>query len=376
MQATIKSVIGKPKTSLDTPCLVIDRNLLLENISNMQREVNVAEKKLRPHVKTHKCLEICKLQISAGAVGIAAAKVSEALILAEAGFKNTLITSPVISSQKIENLMRCLQNDAELTVVIDNIENATAIHTAAKSYNKKINVLIDIDPGLGRTGIAPQELMIFAQALKKLDHLNLHGIQYYAGNLQHIADYQQRCAASTEKMQQAAKALKQLRAAGFYCAILSGSGTGTYNIDLQIPEVTEVQPGSYTVMDAEYQTIGSAENPQHYKKFKPALTLLTTIVSANQKTHVTCDAGWKALYEVPTKPIVLKPAGYQYADWFGDEHGKITALKHFKLPKLGERLELMVAHCDPTINLFDVFYIIENGFVVDVWPIDMRGKSQ
>jgi D-serine deaminase-like pyridoxal phosphate-dependent protein len=128
-------------------------------------------------------------------------------------------------------------------------------------------------------------------------------------------------------------------------------------------------------MDAEYYTIGSSENATHFKKFKPAMTLLTTVISVNHGDSVTCDAGWKALYQVPTKPIILHPEGCEY-DWFGDEHGKITAKHQAALPSLEDKLELMVAHCDPTINMFDEFYVTENDIVTDIWPIDMRGKSQ
>lgn len=368
--------IGYPKLSLDTPCLVIDKPLLQANIKTMQQDAKFANKKVRPHAKTHKCTKICHLQIEAGAIGICATKVSEATVLAEQGFNNILITSPVVTPIKIDKLMYCLKRDPQLTVVIDNIENATSLNLSAKTNNFMLNVLIDINPGVGRTGIAYQHVVEFAQALKKFSNLNLKGIQCYAGNLQHIEDYKTRYNASMEAMKKAAQCVNQLKTTVFDCEILTGSGTGTYTIDLQIPEVTEIQPGSYTVMDAEYYAIDSSENVKHNIKFQPALTLLTTIISANHPTYVTCDAGLKALYEVPTKPIVLKPEGYLY-EWggFGDEHGKITSINNI-LPKLGDRLELMVAHCDPTINMYDYFYITENDVVVDVWPIDMRGKSQ
>ncbi len=369
------TVIGRPKSMLDTPCLVIDRRLLQTNINTMQHEVNHAKKNLRPHVKTHKCSRIAKMQIEAGAVGISAAKVSEALVLAQAGVKNTLITSPVITPAKIEKLMQCLLLDPELTVVVDNLENAGILDREARKVNKMLNVLMDIDPDVGRTGVAYSDAMEFAKALLKYPALKLNGIQCYAGNLQHISNYQERQQASTKVMNKAAHILRQLNEAGLECHILSGSGTGTYSIDLLIPEVTEVQPGSYAVMDAEYYSIGSSDNATHYTTYKPAMTLLSSIISTNHSSQVTCDAGWKALYQVPTKPIILQPKGLEY-DWFGDEHGKITPVGRASLPKLGDCIELMAAHCDPTINMFDVFYVVEDGIVVDIWDIDMRGKSQ
>ncbi|MCB1828553.1 MAG: alanine racemase, partial [Coxiellaceae bacterium] len=254
-------------------------------------------------------------------------------------------------------------------VVIDNFENAKALNDAAKACQKTLTVLIDIDPGIGRTGIPYEQVLNFAKALSDLPHLKFSGIQCYAGNLQHIPNYKTREEASLEAMQKAAACLRELNQANIPCDILTGSGTGTYAIDLDVPEITEIQPGSYAVMDTEYYEIGL--------RFKPAMTLLTTIISANHKDHVTCDAGWKALYQVPTKPTVLDPQNLEY-DWggFGDEHGKIRTKQGGQLPKLGSLLTLMVAHCDPTINLFDQFYIMRNNEVIDIWPIDLRGKSQ
>lgn len=371
----MNNMIGKPKSSLDTPCLVVDNILLQENIQKLQHEANHAKKNVRPHVKTHKCSSISALQIKYGAMGISAAKVSEAYVLAKNGFKNTLITSPVVTETKIRVLMECLHHDPDIIVVVDNLENVAELNAFAKNQNQILSILIDLDPHVGRTGIAFDDAVQFAHALTDFSHINLAGIQCYAGNLQHITNYQDREKASTDVMTKAANVMRELKTSGYNCDILSGSGTGTYYIDLLHPDVTEIQPGSYTMMDAEYSAIGSHEHPTQYKKFKPALTLLSTVISVNHGMQVTCDAGWKALYEVPTKPIILQPEGYEYS-WFGDEHGKITPVNHTTLPMLGDRLELMVAHCDPTINMYDEIFVTENDVIIDVWPVDMRGKGQ
>jgi D-serine deaminase-like pyridoxal phosphate-dependent protein len=178
-------------------------------------------------------------------------------------------------------------------------------------------------------------------------------------------------------MGQAAQVVRQFRQAGLTCDIFTGSGTGTYEIDCKIPELTDLQVGSYTLMDAEYIHIGSSENPLRFIRFPPALTLLTTVISVNHPDYVTVDAGLKALYHHGGTPFVLHPpdSGYVY-DWRGDEHGKIVIQDRSKRPKLGDVMELVVSHCDPTVNLFDLFYITRNGIVTDGWPIDMRGKCQ
>jgi D-serine deaminase-like pyridoxal phosphate-dependent protein len=178
-------------------------------------------------------------------------------------------------------------------------------------------------------------------------------------------------------MKQAAEVFRQFRANGLPAEIFTGSGTGTSEIDWQIPELTDLQVGSYTLMDAEYMNIGSSENPQKFAKYPPALTFLTTVISTNRREFFTVDAGLKALYHHGPNPAVFHPEGLGLRyDWAGDEHGKVFLADPGRKFEIGQVLELVVSHCDPTVNLFDFFYISRNGIVTDVWPIDMRGKCQ
>jgi len=144
-----------------------------------------------------------------------------------------------------------------------------------------------------------------------------------------------------------------------------------------IPELTDLQVGSYTVMDADYLGIGSSGNPSRFDRFPPALTLLTTVISKNHPGFVTVDAGLKALYKDGKTPYVLnQPQPGLLYEWRGDEHGKITLPERSASPELGTVFELVVSHCDPTVNLFDFFYVTRGEKVVDIWPIDMRGRCQ
>jgi len=178
-------------------------------------------------------------------------------------------------------------------------------------------------------------------------------------------------------MNQAAEVVRQFRQNGLPCDIFTGAGTGTYEIDARVPELTDLQVGSYTLMDAEYLNIGSSQNPSRFSKFPPALTLLTTVISMNHPHFATVDAGLKALYHHGGTPDVVHPPGpgWHY-DWWGDEHGRIILPNPPPKVSLGEVLELVVSHCDPTVNLFDLFYVIRDGIVTDIWPIDMRGRCQ
>lgn len=370
--------IGKKKSELDTPCLVIDIDLLKNNLELMQKHCNESRVNLRPHVKTHKCSKLAKMQIEQGSVGISAAKVSEAKVLVENNIPGVLITSPVVTVNKIKVLIEAIKLRKDLMLVVDNLENASYLNKAAIANHLTMNVLIDIDPGIARTGVKFDDVLEFAKKLEEYGNLKICGIQCYAGNLQHIEDYSERLKASLSIMNMAGKAAKDLRANGVNCEIVTGTGTGTFDIDIHESEVTEIQPGSYTVMDVEYGVIGSKENENQFNKFKNAMTLLTSVISINNSKHVTVDAGWKSIYLNDLKPKIISHNGLCY-DWggFGDEHGKVFPnINNKELPRLGEVLELVVPHCDPTINLFDKFYITKNDVVIDEWEIDMRGKSQ
>ena len=366
---------GVSKWKLDTPCLVVDQDKLERNIRAMQTHVTSFGKKLRPHAKTHKCSRIAKMQVEAGAVGICVAKVSEAEVLVRSGLKGTLITSPVVTDHKIARLMDCLSLDPELMVVVDNPANAQKLSDEAKRRGLRLNVLVDLDPGMGRTGVSFKDGLTLGQSIHSLPGLRLLGVQCYAGHVQHIASFEERVATSLGWMEQAANVVRQFREKRLPCEIFTGSGTGTCEIDGRIPELTDLQAGSYTMMDAEYLSIGSSENPSRFEKFPPALTLLTSVINTNHRDHVTVDAGLKALYHDGATPYVLNPPSpdleYQ---WRGDEHGQISFPAGSVRFELGDVLELVVSHCDPTVNLFDILHMTRNDRVTDVSAVDMRGK--
>ena len=366
---------GVSKWKLETPCLVVDQDRLEQNIRTMQSHVASFGKKLRPHAKTHKCSRIAKMQVEAGAVGICVAKVSEAEVLARSGVKGTLVTSPVVTDLKISRLMECLSLDPEMMVVVDNPANARRLSEESTRRGLRLNVLVDLDPGMGRTGVSFEDGLALGRSLSSLPGLHLRGVQCYAGHVQHIPAFKDRVATSLGWMEQAANVVRQFREKGLPCDIFTGSGTGTCEIDGRIPELTDLQTGSYTMMDAEYVGIGSLENPSQFEKFPPALTLLTSVVNTNHADHVTVDAGLKALYHDGATPYVLNPASpvLRY-EWRGDEHGQINFSAGSVRFELGHVLELVVSHCDPTVNLFDVLYMTRNNVVTDLWPVDMRGK--
>jgi D-serine deaminase-like pyridoxal phosphate-dependent protein len=372
MKASIKS-----KYDLDTPCLVLDLDILETNLRKMQAAVSKAGKNLRPHAKTHKCSSLARKQIEAGAIGVCAAKLSEAEALVKAGLGGILITGPVPTPGKIKRLVEILAVDPSLITVVDHREGVHLLDAALRESGLSMDVLLDVDVGLHRTGVTPAGAIELADYILSHEKLRLRGIQAYAGQVQHIRSYETRKNASHQCLQEAVIVFRELQSNVETCTIFSASGTGTFDIDLSVPEVTELQVGSYACMDVEYLDIGSAENDRQFTLFGPALRLLTTVISRNHKGFVTVDAGLKSFYKDGGIPKIIRSESSRMTyNWFGDEYGMVLCPDDSEIPPIGTVLELVTSHCDPTINLFNHFYLIRGTEVVGVWPIDLRGCSQ
>ena len=167
-----------------------------------------------------------------------------------------------------------------------------------------------------------------------------------------------------------------LEKAGFEVPVLTGGGTGTYNIDCDIDGITDVQVGSYLFMDVNYRNVGGKDGPL-YEDFRPSLLVLTTAISQPAKGRITVDAGVKAFAtdQEPPDPLSLPGVSYRFA---GDEHG-ILEFRDPRGPaevKLGDKVLMIASHCDPTVNLYDQYYPFRNERVEELWPIAARGKSQ
>jgi D-serine deaminase-like pyridoxal phosphate-dependent protein len=369
-------VIGRYRYELDTPCLLVDAARLRKNLRIMQEAVDGAGKKLRPHVKTHKCSTIARLQLEEGAVGVCTAKLAEAEALAGQGIDRILITGPVVFPLKEDRLMSLIERCGSLMVVLDDAEQAVLLSSCCRKRGVKVDVLLDVDPGLGRTGVPPSTAKDLGKRISDMPGLNLRGVQAYAGQVQHVSSHEERRRKSLTCMNRAQKAFRSLRDAGMAVDIFTGAGTGTFDIDTAVEDLTDLQVGSYVFMDAEYRAIGSAADRQSFTLFEPALTMLTSVVSCNQDCYVTVDAGLKSMYRDGSRPLVLYPEDRPYEfDWFGDEYGRISFEGERGSLRHGSVFELMVSHCDPTVNLFDRLHVIEGDRVVDVWPIDLRGMS-
>ena len=335
------------RRDLNTPALVVDLAALEANIAAMAAKAKARGVALRPHAKTHKSVDIAKRQIAAGAVGQCCAKLGEAEALAEGGVSGLHITSPVVTPQAIARLIALHQTSPDLSVVVDNLQNVADLAAAATA---PLTVIVDIDPGFHRTGVASQQAAVAAaQAIAAAQSLTYGGIQFYCGREQHIASYADRLAAMETKTAYLKTVIDALTEAGLPPQIITGSGTGTHQIDLNLGVFTELQAGSYVFMDDQYRACDLTG--KDVPTFQPALFVDASVVSVNAKGLVTVDAGLKAFATEgePPKPVALDA---RYA-FMGDEHGALVAEAIESDLALGQRVELSIPHCDPTVDRYD-----------------------
>jgi D-serine deaminase-like pyridoxal phosphate-dependent protein len=364
------------RDELPTPALLLDLDRFERNIRKMAAFVAGAGKKLRPHAKTHKCPEIALRQLEAGAVGVCVAKVGEAEVMAAAGVRNLLITTEVVGPEKIGRLLRVLELRPETIAVVDHPDNVAELGRAMERAGFVLNVLVDVDVGGRRTGVQPGEPAVeLGRAVRRQPALNLRGLQGYAGQCAHVIGFEERRRASRRVMGRLMKTRELFEKDGLPVDIVSGGSSGTFNIDSELEGLTELQSGSYCVMDLDYRRIGSSRGDA-YDDFEMALTVLTTVISVPSDEMAMIDAGLKAFStDKPFVPEAVEWPGIEYS-WAGDEHGRLTLTQPGRLPRLGERIEFFTPHCDPTINLYDRFYAMRGDSVEAIWQIAARGRGQ
>ena len=372
--ATINE-LGVSVWDLDTPALVVDLDVLEANIATMQRTVARNGIASRPHAKTHKTPEIARMQLETGAVGICVAKISEAHALFKHGIEPLLMTTSNVTPTKINRAMHLRKWCDQFIQATDTPENARLLAEAADSLGLVADVVVDVDPGGHRTGITPgRPALELAQLVDRLPSLRLRGMLCYDGGSQHVTGFEKRESQTLERLVPAAETFEQFQRAGLSTEIFSGGGTGTYNIDHQTPGLTDVQVGSYVFMDAQYMGIGGMNDADVYSDFNPALTILTTVLNAQYEGRATTDAGAKACTINRPWAIVKGETGMSYTSG-SDEFGSIRYEDPSRTYQVGEKLELIVSHCDPVVNLYDQMYAVRNGVVESVWEGSARGQS-
>jgi len=376
MSSLNEPLIGVPggRARLQTPALVIDLDAFERNLAAMVAHAKKAGIGLRPHAKTHKSAEIARRQIAAGANGICCAKLGEAEALAAQGIDSILLTSPVVTDAGIARLMTLNAQIRELIVVTDNATVAARLDTAAQAAGKTLKVLIDIDPGMGRTGIRASNAPALVAQVAHAKGLEYLGLQCYAGQVQHMESPNERRDASLKALKELGELRDGLIKSGHAPKILSGGGTGTFDIDPDARVLTELQVGSYVFMDKQYNDVW--EKPGDRLPFETSLYVQSTVISANRPGLATTDAGLKS-FATDAGPPFLKsgaPEGAVYF-FFGDEQGGITCPRDGAQLKPGDVVSCVVPHCDPTVNLYDRYHCVRGDTLEAIWSVDGRGRS-
>ncbi|MBD3229612.1 MAG: DSD1 family PLP-dependent enzyme [Candidatus Lokiarchaeota archaeon] len=353
----------KLKDKITTPALVLDIKKLKKNIKTMANFAQSNNINLRPHVKTHKCPKIAEMQVKEGANGITVAKVSEAEVFVDHGFSDILIANEIVCEEKIVKLLNLAKNN-EISVAVDSKKNVKDLDRLSKKLQTTLNILVDIDVGLVRTGTKPGEPALeLAELVDKAPYLNLKGLMGYEGHLSFIKDEDKKEIETNKCMKKLTDTKELLESNGLKISVISAGGTPTYKYTGKYPGITEIQPGTYVFMDHHYMSM--------LPEFELALTVLTTVMSKPMKRMATLDMGSKSIYnEGYPKFIESNKIKVQVLT---EEHCQVTYRK-IDL-KIGDKIQAIPPHVCPTVNLYDFYTLIHNDELIGTWEIPARGKN-
>ncbi len=356
---------GMTRDQVDTPALVVDLDALEANLDRMAELLAGSTTRLRAHAKTHKSPVIAHWQIARGAVGQCVQKVGEAEVLAWGGVPDIIVTNQVVGAAKLARLA-ALTGLCRIAVCADDARQVAELERAAEQAGVRLGVLVEIDVGMGRCGVAAgPDAVALAGQVAASRHLRFGGLQAYHGAAQHMRSPQARHAAITDAADATRRTVEQLRQRGLDCAVVGGAGTGTFQLELASGVYSELQCGSYCFMDADYSRNADAPG------FTQALFVLATVMSVAQPGVAVVDAGLKALAVDSGMPLVWRRPGVDYVG-ASDEHGKLRCEAGAK-PLLGEKLLLVPGHCDPTVDRYDWYVGLRGERVECVWPVAARG---
>ena len=357
------TVRGLSRADIPTPALVLDMAALDRNIARMASFFAEGACRLRPHFKAHKTPAIAKRQLAAGScTGLTCATVGEAEVAAEF-CDDVLIANEVVTAAKCARIAG-LARRIRVTAAVDSHAGLATLSRAARDAGVSVGVLVDLNVGQGRCGVEPGEAaMTLARQVAESGGVTLRGVMGYEGHLQPIRDRADRESRTRKAMQGLVETASALRDSRLPCEVVSAGGTGTFDISGRIAGITEIQAGSYALMDTDYVHVGVP--------FEPAFWVLGTVVSRPMRNRCVADCGHKSMTKDHGNPTVRRIEGATVTS-LNDEHATI-ALPPESTIQIGDLVELLPSHIDPTINLHDVFYVVEGEQVIDIWPIAARG---
>jgi len=373
--ATIPAVKQAPPAQLqdklddiDTPALLLDLDVMEDNMARVHGAALRAGVSVRAHGKAHKSPDLAQRQITAGAVGICCQKVSEAEVFVHAGIKDVLITNQIVGRRKLARLLE-LSRHARIATCADHPAQIEPMGQMAKQRDSHLEVLVELDIGHGRCGAtSPQQVLELVQLIEAhRPYLRFGGIHAFRGSAQHMRQPEQRAAAVQMALEKINAVVQLLAQHGFTCTSITGGGTGTYQLEAGSGVYTEVQPGSYVLMDCDY---GANQPALNERPLGHALFGLCSVISV-QAQHAVLDGGLKAFAVDQGLPQVLLP-GWRVKT-LSDEHTVIVPEADAEAVQIGQKIRLIPGHCDPTVNLHDWLLGYRGSTVEAIWPVSARG---
>jgi D-serine deaminase-like pyridoxal phosphate-dependent protein len=358
-------------SDLDTPSLIVELERLEHNLDRMAHAARSADLKLRPHTKTHKSPQIAQLQLERGAAGITVAKIGEAEVMAEAGVNDIFIAHEIVGPQKIERLLE-LARRVDIAVGVDSTEVALPLSIAFAQEGLRLPVLIEIDVGLNRCGISPDDALEFARHVNTLPGLNLVGIFTYPGQVYAARSENEVAGIAAYECRLMGDLAQRLAVIADVSGRISGGSTPTSSYYHSDCGLTEIRPGTYVFHDRTQIDRWSA-SPQDC-----ALTVLATVVSTPAAGRAVLDAGSKSLASdlAPASPGygMLKEDTTAVLVKLNEEHGFLDLSQAEIDLHVGDKVEVIPNHACVVCNLFDEMVAVRKGEVIDTWAIPARGK--
>lgn len=358
----------------DTPALLLDVEKLERNLREMAQLCQAHGKALRPHVKSHKTVEIAARQCELGAVGLTTAKLAEAEVFADAGFGDLFVCYPLVGERKLARLIR-LAGRARVSTIVDDAAAASALAAAARGAGLTIDVLIKLDLGMHRVGVSAAGADRLAHALADMDGLRLHGVCIHEGETYGEPDPARRRTLARIRVSELVEIAERLRGQGHDIEVVSSGATPAVRDVLDIDGLTEVRPGNYVFYDAMQAALGVVPLD------RCALSVLGTVVSHAGEDRAILDAGAKAL------TLDRGVHGLQLLDGYGrvvdrdgitiaalsEEHGWLRVEPGADL-RIGDQLRIVPNHACPVVNCFDSIAVIERDAPVAEWRVAARGR--
>ena len=357
---------------LGTPALVLDLDVLDANIASLEEHAALKNYEVRPVSKIHKSVAIAHRQVAAGGIGTCCATLAEAEVMVRGGISDVMLFTSVVTSPKLSRLAALNEVAEGLTVVVDHSTNVAQLGEAACRSGRSLEVLVDVEMGSRRTGIADQDSVVdLAQRIVDTAGLEYAGVQGYGGGHMTTVDFEVRRKLGHKVLEPLVRTVERLHAVDLAPRIVSGGGTGTHDIDHELDILTEIQAGTYVFMDMNYWNVEMRRDDPH--PFGLALFVRSTVIGNAQPGFVITDAGLK---EVDVNfglehPEILRgaPAGATYSV-VGDDLGRVDFAHLQEGMEVGDVVEIMPPHCYQTVTMYPYYHVVRGDELVDIWPVD------